>query len=408
MPHRILAIDDSIALRMFITKTLGLREEEFCVTTAKDGREGIKLATSSKPDLILLDYILPDMTGGDVAGTLLNDDQAKEIPVVLMSSNASDIKKAEAAYKNIVKSIAKPFTPELLTSTVRQMLRSQEDSTASPVVQKTAPVTGTSTVSPAPTAAPAAKPVTGKLMLFSGRSDLFPLYRAFTATQDAALTGVLRLRVGDTEIKYLVHQGRPVMLTTRDADAYMDGAAFPFTVQQAAGLEGALKRQRETSIPVFIALDEAGLIDHDKAIRACREQGARLLSKIWKNGAVTFDFEPQDSLPDFTGPIKPSTDGVDQWMLEGLRHVGEEALSAIAWGDLGGVPIYTRHGYERIQSLTLTREEANFLSQIGSSTLAEIATTLKVTPERAQQILFRFLSLEIFEYWPAAVLRGEV
>ena len=99
---------------------------------------------------------------------------------------------------------------------------------------------------------------------------------------------------------------------------------------------------------------------------------------------------------------------MDQWMLESLRHVGDEALSAIAWGDLGGVPIYTRHGYERIQHITLTREEANFLGQIGSATLAEMAAALRIAPERAQQILFRFLSLEIFEYWPAAVLRGEL
>lgn len=244
--------------------------------------------------------------------------------------------------------------------------------------------------------------------MFSGRSDLFPLYRAFTATQDAALTGILRLRTGELEIKYAVYQGRPVLITTRDADAYMEGATYPFTVQQAAGLEAALKRQRDTSFPVFIALDEAGLIDHDKALRGCREYGARLLSRIWKGGNVFFDFEPLEWLPDFTGPLKPCSEGVDQWLLESLRHVGEDALSAIAWGDLGGVPIYTRHGYERIQNLTLTREEANFLGQVGSATLAEMAETLKITPERAQEILFRFLSLEIFEYWPAAILRGEV
>ena len=143
MPHRILAIDDSIALRVFISKTLALRADEFAVTTAKDGREGIALASSSKPDLILLDYILPDMTGGDVCATLIKEESTGKIPVVLMSSNAADIKKAEAIYKNIVKSIAKPFTPGMLTSTVRQMLRSTEDTVAtpstSPVVKKPQP-----------------------------------------------------------------------------------------------------------------------------------------------------------------------------------------------------------------------------------------------------------------------------
>ena len=405
MPHHILAIDDSIALRMFITKTLAVSEDEFSVTTAKDGKEGIRLASTDRPDLILLDYILPDMTGGDVAAALLQQDEIREIPVILMSSNASDIKKAESAYANIVKSIAKPFTPEMLTSTVRMMLRSQPAREASPASQKANVANESRSITPPPTAV---RHSPGRLTLFSGRSDLFPLYRAFTATQDAALTGVLRLHIGAAEVKYLVHQGRPVMVTSKDPEAYMEGATFPFTVQQAASIESAMARQRESAIPVFIALDELGLIDHEKALRACREQGSRLLSRIWKGDAVSFEFEPQDCLPDFTGPIKPSTDGVDQWMLESLRHVGDEALSAMAWGDLGGVPIYTRHGYERVQGLMLTKEEAKFLSQVGPSTLAEMASAIGISPERAQQILFRFMRLEIFEYWPAAILRGEV
>jgi CheY-like chemotaxis protein len=417
MSKKILAIDDSLALRMFISKTLAQSPEEFTVVTAKDGGEGIHLAQSGTPDLILLDYILPDMKGDAVCQKLVADPTTAAIPVVMMSSNAGDIKRAEAEYKNIVKAIAKPFTPDLLTATVRFVIRSQQDSApvvtvaaaaaAKPVTPKTEAPKAVEPTKPT-TAADAALVTAARQILFSGRSDLFPIYRAFTAAQQAELTGALRMQIGQTSICTYFQTGRPVITTSRDADAYMVNSTFQSTVKQAGALDGAMKRMRETAVPVFVTLGEQQLLDDDKLQLACREHGARLLARAWTEGRFQFEFEQLEHLPDLCGPLKPVTSGMDEWMLESLRNVGDDALSAIAWGDLGGVPIYTRHGYERIQHITLTREEANFLSHIGTSTLAEIAVAMKATPERAQEILFRFLSLEIFEYWPAAILRGEV
>lgn len=417
MPKKILAIDDSLALRMFISKTLAQSPEEFTVVTAKDGGEGIQLAQSGSPDLILLDYILPDMKGDAVCQQLVSDPVTALIPVVMMSSNAGDIKRAEAQYKNIVKAIAKPFTPDLLTATVRFVIRSREDIVPAVTVAVAAaarpePIQESSvTEVEAPKIVPTVvveSPAAVRRILFSGRSDLFPMYRAFTAVQQAELTGVLRTTLGDTVAFTYFQTGRPVVATTRNADGYMLNSTFQATMKQASALDGAMKKMRETGNPVFVTLGELQLLDEDKLQTACREHGARFLSRIWVAGRFQFEFEQLDSLPEMCGPLKPITAGMDEWMLESLRYVGEDALSAIAWGDLGGVPIYTRHGYERIQHITLTREEANFLSQIGTNTLAEIAEKMGATPEHAQEILFRFLSLEIFEYWPAAILRGEV
>jgi CheY-like chemotaxis protein len=377
MSKKILAIDDSLALRMFISKTLAQNPEEFTVVTAKDGGEGIQLAQSGTPDLILLDYILPDMKGDAVCQRLVADPTTAVIPVVMMSSNAGDIKRAEAEYKNIVKAIAKPFTPDLLTATVRFVMRSKEDS--APVISVAATATAKpEAAKPAPAASPAPAQestlvTAARQILFSGRSDLFPIYRAFTAAQQAELTGVLRMHAGATVISTYFQAGRPVITTTRDADAYMVNSTFQSTVKQASALDGAMKKMRDTGVPVFVTLGEQQLLEDDKLQTACREHGARLLSRVWVGGRFQFEFEQLEHLPDLCGPLKPSISGMDDWMLESLRHVGEDALSAIAWGDLGGVPIYTRHGYERIQNITLTREEANFLSQIGTSTLAGMA-----------------------------------
>jgi DNA-binding response OmpR family regulator len=163
--------------------------------TAKDAEEGLRIAVDGKPDLILLDFILPDMKGDAVCSRLVANEATAEIPVVMMSSNVGDIRRAESEYRNVVKAIAKPFTPDLLTATVRFVIRSREThpmevNSAQPVrvpVPRSAPSAAPvrpATIGGAPVAvAPGvAEPVTPpRDLLFMGKSDLFPLVTAFQA-----------------------------------------------------------------------------------------------------------------------------------------------------------------------------------------------------------------------------------
>ncbi|HEX8312691.1 MAG TPA: response regulator, partial [Chthoniobacteraceae bacterium] len=84
--RRILAIDDSMSIRTFIARTLGKNPEEVEIVTAKDGGEGVQMAGEIHPDLILLDFILPDMKGDAVCQRLMENPVTSTIPVVLMSS----------------------------------------------------------------------------------------------------------------------------------------------------------------------------------------------------------------------------------------------------------------------------------------------------------------------------------
>jgi hypothetical protein len=96
-----------------------------------------------------------------------------------------------------------------------------------------------------------------------------------------------------------------------------------------------------------------------------------------------------------------------EWAMESLRRVGSESASAMAWGEPTGIPAYTRRGYERIQQIPLNDEEVAFAALIGPTTsLAQIADALHIDTETAQRILHRFLCLEIFDYWPASLLRA--
>jgi len=395
MPHKILAIDDSIALRAFISKTIAQSPDEFTVVTAKDGKEGLELSVSGDIDVILLDFILPDMDGEAVCEQLIANPLTAFIPVIMMSSSVGDIKRLETIYSNIVKALAKPFTSELLMQTIRYVMRSRDDV-------------------PAPLAPTAkSKPTrrenlsTDRKIVFGGRNDFFPLYRAFTSAQHADMTGILWLYLDEAPIQCLFRNGSPLIVTTKDVDAYLANSSYQFSESEKLKLDAAILNQNDTAMPVFVSLVNEGVLNELIVDQLCHEHGARLLSHAWTAGRFEFEFEAMDQLPGISGPLKPLNASIDEWMLESLRHVGEETLSAIAWGDLGGIPIYTRDGYERIQQIAVNEDEAKFLSNVGDITLSEMSKLANLTEEQAQQILYRFLCLNIFEYWPTAILRRE-
>ena len=399
---RILAIDDSMSIRTFITRTLGKNTEEFEITTAKDGGEGVKMAGDSHPDLILLDFILPDMKGDAVCQRLLENPVTSTIPVVLMSSSVADIKKTESAFGNVVKAIAKPFTPELLMATVHHVMRERQPRPAATVsmVLGSGPLRATSTA-PAPLATNHSDAV------FTAHTEAFPLHRAVLAIQREELTGVLRIHLGSSPILCFAHEGRMLLATSRDAETYLKHYTLDFTSRQASGLEAALRAQRETACPFFVPMAQAGLFEARCVLDLCRNAGNRLVAEAWTAGRLKYDFHSQSTLPVYVTDPDRCGPSADEWMLETLRCIGDEALHAMAWGDLSGVPIYTRDGYERIQQISVTEEEAAFLGQIGDQTLSEMSRALQISPERGQQLLYRFLCLGIFEYWPAALLRGD-
>jgi len=93
MPKVLLIDDDALLLRMYEEK---LKHEGFQVETALSGEEGLRKARSSKPNLILLDILMPSMDGFQVLEKLKADPEIKEIPVIFLtnlSRDEGDIKK---------------------------------------------------------------------------------------------------------------------------------------------------------------------------------------------------------------------------------------------------------------------------------------------------------------------------
>ena len=121
---KILMIDDEEDFCFFVKNNLETRKE-FHVITAAGGKKGIELAMSEKPDLILLDLMMPKMTGSDVAEILSNDIRTKQIPVVFLTGVVT---KEEMGFEEATKKIggwnfiAKTVGSEKIISCIEETL----------------------------------------------------------------------------------------------------------------------------------------------------------------------------------------------------------------------------------------------------------------------------------------------
>ena len=121
---KILLIDDEEDFCFFVKSNLETRKE-FRVITAAEGKEGIELARAEKPDLILLDVVMPKMPGNDVAEILSDDARTKHIPIVFLTGIVT---KEEMGFEEPVqviggrKFIAKTVGPEKIVSCIEEIL----------------------------------------------------------------------------------------------------------------------------------------------------------------------------------------------------------------------------------------------------------------------------------------------
>src|SRR6185369_2322069 len=122
----ILVIDDSVMLLSFVKEIL--EEKSYPVVTAENGEDGLRLCAQESPDLVLLDFVLPDMKGDGVCRRLLANEETAKVPVVYVSGFGSDLSANREELSNIIGVLNKPFTSEALIGAVEKYLEGKEPS----------------------------------------------------------------------------------------------------------------------------------------------------------------------------------------------------------------------------------------------------------------------------------------
>lgn len=119
MPH-ILIIDDSYAEARMLTSLL--EREGYEVSHASNGREGIEVAKTIQPNLILMDVVMPFMNGFQATRELSKLDETAHIPVVVCSSKAADTDFLWAKRQGAKGYLVKPVMADDLLNVLRKFL----------------------------------------------------------------------------------------------------------------------------------------------------------------------------------------------------------------------------------------------------------------------------------------------
>ena len=234
---------------------------------------------------------------------------------------------------------------------------------------------------------------------FCGRTNLLPLNLAIRAIGKENLTGLLRACWDQEPIDVLARDGEIVLATTRDPDLYFPEAADALRGVDVVVIERARDQQKQDGTPFLLTLARNESIERQLAFDLMRQQGQRLFSQLWTAPNVWIMFEKNADLLGGFGDVAGDPD-VDDWSLETLRLVNPEQPGGF---DPASIPAYTREGFDRVQKLKLTSDEAQFGSQFnGARSVQQIAKNLRLDLKSARQLLFRFVALEIVECWPGS------
>lgn len=115
--HKILVIDDSKVIRMRVRDMLP--EGDFQVLEAKDGVEGLNLIRQERPNLIMLDFLLPRLSGWEVYQELQNEHSLQAIPLVIMSGRKEEVTDKLTEPFEFFEFIEKPFEKQQLQSAIK-------------------------------------------------------------------------------------------------------------------------------------------------------------------------------------------------------------------------------------------------------------------------------------------------
>jgi CheY-like chemotaxis protein len=115
-PPRVLVVDDDPAIRMLCS--INLQIEGLFVFEAADGERGLEQARSERPDLVVTDVMMLGLEGFKLAEALRSDERARQIPLILLSSEAGPANAERAHELGALAYLTKPFDPPALASLV--------------------------------------------------------------------------------------------------------------------------------------------------------------------------------------------------------------------------------------------------------------------------------------------------
>ena len=124
MAFKILIVDDSAITRMVLKKTIdmvGIDVDE--ILEAGDGLEALDLLCNNQVDLVLTDINMPEMNGMEMTAAILSNKETCDVPVVIITTHADDVRINKLCSQGVKRYIHKPFTPENIRDVLQEVLQ---------------------------------------------------------------------------------------------------------------------------------------------------------------------------------------------------------------------------------------------------------------------------------------------
>src|SRR5688500_10817143 len=117
---KILVADDETHILHVVS--LKLKNAGYTVLTARDGQEALELAQQERPDLIITDYHMPQLSGLELFQRLNQDPKTSHIPAIMLTARGYHLEPKDTQQSGILRMLSKPFSPRQLLSAVTEIL----------------------------------------------------------------------------------------------------------------------------------------------------------------------------------------------------------------------------------------------------------------------------------------------
>lgn len=392
MARSILLVDDSVAIVQFLAKKLHESFPDEEITNSRLANDAFQKAVALRPDIILIDYALPDLKGDDVCRLLYHHPMTALIPVIMFYGDGVDVGRLQTANPNIVATLQKPFKPEALTAEVSKVFSSPR------IALEIKARFDTSTYKDLG--------IASAKVLFRANTSLFPLGTAFRHIAEEKLSGVLRILLKKQPIEVFYTEGRVRMASTKDLQLYSMDSPVQLSQIDREAMATAAKGQMDCSCPYFILLALRGAMDPAQVPELVHSHGLKLVARAFVAQKTYFEFEDLHILPEFIREVPD--DGLDAitWAFESLRRIPVDHVRAACKFDHDDVPAFTPDSMRLLGQIKLNPSEERFAREMnGTKTLGQLASTIGLTENEAVALYFRFAALGTAQPWPAAAFQ---
>ena len=392
MPKKILVVDDDRNIGQILY--VSFKSKGYETVIAKNGEEALRLFSEQRPDLVLLDVLLPKMNGWEVCQRIKATDEGKSTPIVLMSAIYKSYKlQADARQKYGADDfVEKPFQLAALLEKIASYIGAGD---ADPDAAAPGPEPAPPVVAPPP---PADEPIsdTGIHAVLEGELGDFAFPSLLHKIHVLGRSGILYLTAGEKSKEVAFKEGYPVSVKTNIEGEFLGRYLVGIRKITDEQCEESLKRMERTGRLQGTVLIEMELLTPNELVRYLKLQMVTKIFEVfgWPDGR--YQFVEDDTVVGDISNIDVSPANIIYRGIVG--RFGLERLIAFVDGYGDRYLARSSNMFYRFQDLDLANSEVEFLSRIdGSRMVRDILAESELDLDKTYQLLYTLLVTEMYE-----------